>query len=183
MKKAILIALALLVALPAATAAAETGPLTLLLAGSNGDDSIQISLSLDGREYEISSNEALEAGGDVCSHPEERPEELVCKAPAIAGIEVNTGGGNDLVVLGSDLRIPATLRGGPGRDRLIGGGVSDKILGGPGADFASGRRGDDWIAGGPGNDHLVGGPGNDHLQGGPGEDILVGGPGQNALSP
>jgi Ca2+-binding RTX toxin-like protein len=181
MKKSILIALTLLAALLAPSAHAEGGPLTLLLAGTSGSDLFRIELSADGREYRVSSDAMLEAGGDVCRHPEERMNELACDAPAIAGFEVNVLGGDDTVVLGSDIPIPATLRGGPGRDRLTGGNVADKIIGGPDADVLSGRRGDDLLIGGPGDDRLTGGPGNDRLQGGPGADLLVGGPGQNSL--
>jgi Ca2+-binding RTX toxin-like protein len=178
MKKHFLIAVACFAALAAPVAHAE-GPLTLLLAGGSEDNVIRISLTPDGRAFAIVSSTPLEAGGDICWHPEERANELLCKAPAIAGFEVNVGGGEDSVVLGSDIPIPATLRGGPGRDRLTGGGVSDKIVGGAGADYLSGRRGDDWILGGPGPDRLLGGPGNDQLRGGPDTDDLVGGPGHD----
>jgi Ca2+-binding RTX toxin-like protein len=181
MKKAILTMLTALAVFSAAPAHAE-GPLTLLLAGGNEDNLIRISLSADGRNYVIQSRVVLEAGGNLCSHPEGRQTELLCEAPAISGFEVNVGGGNDKVVLASDIPIPATLRGGPGNDVLIGGGASDKILGGTGNDVLSGRRGDDWLFGGPGDDHLIGGPGNDQLRGGPGTDFLVGGPGKNHLA-
>jgi Ca2+-binding RTX toxin-like protein len=180
MKKLLLIASVCLAAALAPVARAEA-PLTLLLTGGGEDNAIRISLSMDGRDYVIVSAAALEAGGDICWHPEERPNELHCKAPAIAGFEVNVGGGDDSVVLASDIPIPATLRGGPGRDRLIGGDASDKIVGGPGPDYLSGRRGDDWIFGNGGPDKLFGGPGNDQLRGGPDTDLLVGGPGHNEL--
>jgi Ca2+-binding RTX toxin-like protein len=181
MKKSILIALMLVAALFVPSAHAETGPLTLLLAGTRDDDVFHISLSPDGREYLISSQATLEAGGDVCWHPEERATELACDAPSIAGVEVNLAGGDDTVILGSDIPIPATLRGGPGHDRLTGGSVADKLIGGPGGDVLTGRRGDDLLIGGPGSDRLVGGQGNDRLRGGPDPDLLVGGPGRNSL--
>lgn len=180
MKKLLLIAFACFAAVLAPAAHAE-GPLTLLLAGGSEDNVIRISLSPDGRDYVIVSSTTLEAGGGICWHPEERPEELHCKAPAIAGFEVNVSGGDDSVVLASDIPIPATLRGGPGRDRLIGGGAADKIVGGPGPDFLGGRRGDDWIFGNSGPDTLIGGPGDDQLRGGPDTDVLVGGPGHNEV--
>lgn len=181
MKKSILIALTLCAALLAPPAHAEPGPLTLLLTGTRADDVFHIELSPDGREYRISSRAMLEAGGDVCRHPEERMTELACDAPSIAGFEINVLGGDDTAVLGSDIPIPATLRGGSGRDRLTGGAVADKIVGGPGDDVLSGHGGDDLILGGPGSDRLVGGQGNDQLQGGPGADMLIGGPGQDSL--
>lgn len=181
MKKALLTVLTAIAALTATAAHAENGPVTLVLAGGAENNLIRISLSSDGRDYVIQSRVPLETGGDLCTHPEGRPNELLCEAPAIAGFEVNVEGGNDTVILASDIPIPATLRGGPGDDKLIGGGVSDKIVGGAGNDFLSGRRGDDWIFGGPGDDRLIGGPGDDQLKGGPGADTLIGGPGRNHL--
>ena len=183
MKKAILILLAMLAALPADFAAAETGPVNLLISGGNDNNGFHISLSADGRSYVILSTIALEVGGDICSHPEEIPNELSCKATAIAGFEVNAGGGSDSVYFTSDVPVPTTIRGGLGNDKLTGGGAADKVIGGPGDDSLTGRRGDDWMLGGPGRDKLFGGPGNDQLRGGPDKDTLVGGPGRNELIP
>jgi len=184
MKKTILIALTVLVVLPATLARAETGPVTLLISGGPGNSGLAISLTPDGRQYLIVSNEPLEAGGSICEHPsEEIPSELLCKATAIAGFEVNTGAGSDSVYFSSDIPAPVTARGGPGVDRLIGGNAADKLIGGPDHDFLEGRRGDDWLLGGPGPDKLVGGPGNDQLRGGSDKDVLVGGPGRNELFP
>jgi Ca2+-binding RTX toxin-like protein len=181
MKKLILIVLTLFAALSAPSAFAEPGPLTLLLSGNGADNVFRIGLSPDGREYLISSEAMLEAGGDICHHPEERMNELACNAPAIAGFEVNLVGGDDRVILTSDIPIPATLRGGPGRDLLTGGGAADKIVGGSDDDVLVGRRGDDLLMGGWGEDRLIGGQGNDRLQGGFGTDLLIGGPGQNSV--
>jgi len=184
MKKATLIALTVLAALAAPFAHAEAGPVTLLMTGDGGNNGFHLSLSADGREYLILSTEPLEVGGNLCSHPsEEVPNELLCKAPAIAGFEVNAGGGSDSVYFTSDIPVPVTIRGGSGADRLYGGGASDKIIGGPDDDLLIGRRGDDWIFGGPGRDRLAGGPGNDQLRGGPEKDQLVGGPGKNEELP
>lgn len=183
MKKTILILLAMLAALPAGSATAETGPVNLLISGSNDNNAFNVSLSADGRSYLIVSTIALEVGGDICTHPEEISNELSCKATAIAGFEVNAGGGADFVYFAGDVPVPVTIRGGPGNDVLTGGGAADKIIGGPGDDLLTGRRGDDWILGGPGRDRLFGGPGNDQLRGGPEKDKLVGGSGQNELVP
>jgi Ca2+-binding RTX toxin-like protein len=183
MKKAILILLAMLAGMPVSSAAAEAGPVNLLISGGRENNAFHISLSSDGRSYVILSTIALEVGGDLCEHPEEISTELSCKAPAIAGFEVNAGGGADVVLFTSDIPVPVTIRGGAGRDSLLGGGAADKIIGGPDDDRLIGRRGDDWILGGPGNDLLVGGPGNDQLRGGPDKDRLSGGAGQNQLIP
>lgn len=181
MKKAILIALLSLTAVPVTVADAETGPVNLLINGGPENSGLDISLSSDGRTYEILSTVSLEVGGDLCSHPEELPNELDCKAAAIAGFEVNSGGGTDFVFFSSDIPIPVTIRGGPGHDRLTGGGASDKIVGGPDDDTLIGRRGADWMLGGSGRDRLVGGAGDDMLRGGPEKDKLIGGPGENVL--
>jgi Ca2+-binding RTX toxin-like protein len=137
--------------------------INLVLAGTPGEDRITIELSADGRSYEIDSATPLEVGGTVCTHPEKRAEDLLCEAAPIAGFEINTGAGNDVVTLGKTVPVPATIRGGEGNDVLTGGAGPDKLIGGPG------------------NDELNGRGGNDLLIGGPGEDILNGGPGQNVL--
>ena len=95
MKKSILIMLTLLATLLAPPVHAESGPLTLLITGGGENNSFSIYLSPDGREYRIVSSFELEVGGDICSHPEEIPDELACKATAIAGFEVNSGGGSE----------------------------------------------------------------------------------------
>lgn len=144
----------------------------LVLAGSPGDDRITIELSVDGRSYEIESATPLEVAGTVCTHPEKRAEALRCEASAIAGFEINTGAGNDVVTLGRTVPVPATIRGGEGNDVLTGGAGNDLLSGGPGDDELIGRAGNDLLIGGPGNDTLIGGPGNDTLIGGPGHNTL-----------
>jgi Ca2+-binding RTX toxin-like protein len=171
-------------AVPAPAVTAAEASVNLVLNGTSGDDRITIELSADGRSYEIESATPLEVGGTVCTHPEKRPEALLCEASAIAGFEINTGAGNDTVTLGhgaGTVPVPATIRGGEGDDLLVGGAGADKLIGGPGADELSGRGGDDLLIGGPGNDVLLGGAGDDVLRGGPGENVLIGGPGKNTL--
>jgi len=74
--------------------------------------------------------------------------------------------GNDNIQLPGALKVPATLDGGAGNDRLKGAAGSDLLLGGDGNDSLNGHTG---------NDVLIGGLGADQLQGGPGEDILIAG--------
>ncbi|HEY2479197.1 MAG TPA: calcium-binding protein [Solirubrobacterales bacterium] len=194
MKRLILLVLAVsgaAVSLAVASAAASppfqrlfTAPeqaVNLVLTGTSGEDRITIELSADGRSYEIESATALEVGGTVCTHPEKRPEALLCEASAIAGFEINTGAGNDVVTLGRTVPVPATIRGGEGNDVLTGGAGNDKLIGGPGDDELVGRGGDDLLIGGSGNDTLLGGTGDDHLIGGSGRNVGVGGPGKNLV--
>ena len=163
-----------------ALAAAEAS-VNLVLAGSPGDDRITIELSADGTAYEIESATPLEVGGTVCTHPEKRAEALTCEATAIAGFEINTGAGDDAVILGRTVPVPATIRGGEGDDSLTGGAGNDKLMGGPGDDDLLGRGGNDLLIGGSGNDNLIGGSGDDTLVGGPGQNTLAGGSGKNTL--
>jgi hypothetical protein len=183
MKRAILTAMTVLVACAATTAHADEPGLTVLLAGGADESAIEITLSADGRSYVIDSLAQLEVGGEVCTHPEAQPNELVCEAASIGGFEVNAGAGDDAVIVAHDVPIPVTLRGGPGQDKLIGGAGGDKLVGGSGDDILVGRAGADSLFGGPGADRLVGGSGNDWLHGEGGEDTLLGGSGRNELLP
>jgi Ca2+-binding RTX toxin-like protein len=179
MKKAILILLTMLAAQTATVARAET-TYTVVLAGGAAQNMIHIWLSPDGRSYVIDSVVELEVGGTICEHPSGVATELVCKAPLVAGFEVNGGQGDDSVLVSSATELPVTMRGGPGNDTLIGGSGPDKLIGGEGNDKIAGRRGGDVLYGGPGNDELLGGPGNDVLRGGS-SDVMNGGSGHNTL--
>jgi len=181
MKRAILTAITVLAAWAATPVHAASPQLTVLLAGGAEESAIDIALSPDGRSYVIDSLAQLEVGGDVCWHPEGKETELLCEAAAIGGFEVNSGGGDDSVTVAREVPIPVTLRGGPGRDRLVGGGAEDKLVGGTGDDTLIGRAGADSLFGGPGDDRLVGCSGNDVLRGDGGSDVLLGGSGQNEL--
>jgi Ca2+-binding RTX toxin-like protein len=184
-KKLTLIAVAALVGVLAPVAqAAERMPeksINVVLAGDNLGNTISIGLSADGRQYTIESAAPLEVGGEICWHPDGGETKLLCEAAAIAGFEINGNGGDDSIVVAPNVAVPATLRGGPGDDNLIGGSGNDKLVGGPGSDTLSGRGGDDSLFGGSGEDQLSGGPGDDKLFGGSGMDVLLGGPGVNEV--
>jgi hypothetical protein len=180
MKRAILIMLAILAALPASVAHAET-TYTVVLAGGATESMIRIWLTPDGRSYVIDSVAPLEVGGTICENTPGVPTELVCKAPLVAGFEVNAGEGDDMVSVASAVDVPVTMRGGPGRDSLVGGSGPDKLIGGDGSDKLAGRGGDDLLFGGIGNDELLGGSGNDIVRGGSGHDALSGGSGVNVV--
>lgn len=184
MKRLILTAIAILVT-AACTApiasAAEQRSVTVLLNAGPGTDVFDVKLSQDGRSYLVDSLYPLEAGGGICVSEEGSIHDLICEAAAIGGFEVNAGSGDDSVIISPKILVPATLRGGPGDDRMRGGGGPDKLVGGPGADILYGHGGDDWIFGGPGDDWLYGLSGNDRLVGGSGGDYLNGGPGTNVV--
>lgn len=165
---------------PSVAGSAEQRNVSLVLAGGEEANQVEIWLTPDGREYIIHSIVPLEAGGgSVCPAVEGEPNELHCQAPMIVGFQVNIGGGDDHVSIAKNITVPVTLQGGAGDDLLIGGAGPDRLLGGPGNDVLVGNAGADALYGGPGNDRLNGGPGNDELIGGPGKDTLGGGPGRN----
>lgn len=180
MKKAILILSVFLALLAVPVAVQGETTYTVVLAGGSAQNSIHIWLTPDGRSFVIDSAVPLEVGGTVCENAAGNPNELTCKAPLVAGFEVNGGEGNDSVSVSSAIELPVTMRGGPGNDTLIGGNGPDRLIGGEGNDKLSGRGGDDMIFGGPDADELLGGPGNDVLRGGP-LDAFFGGPGRNTL--
>jgi hypothetical protein len=187
MKKTTLILLAIVAAQIATAVPASAGPegessYTVVLAGGGAQNTIEISLSMDGREYVITSAVPLEVGGAVCENAPESSTVLLCKAPMVAGFEVNAGNGADSITVTREVMVPVTLRGGAGNDALVGGAGPDKLIGGPGDDRLVGRAGDDLIYGGPGADAIFGGPGNDVLRGGPGKDLILAGPGKNEVA-
>jgi hypothetical protein len=164
---------------PAAVGGMPQRNVSVVLAGGEEPNQIDIWLTPDGREYAIDSVVPLEAGGSICIQAEGKPNELRCQAPMVVGFQVNAGGGNDRVSVGKNVLVPVTIQGGGGDDILIGGAGPDRLLGGPGNDLLVGNAGADALYGGAGNDTLMGGPGNDLLSGGPGNDSLGGGPGRN----
>ncbi len=113
-------------------------------------------------------------------------------------IEIDAGGGNDLVrltnaglrayVFGGDgddtihgSGANDTLSGGAGRNRLFGGDGNDRLNGSSGRDFIFGEAGDDRLYGNGGNDVLDGGGNVDRIFGGDGDDELIGGSGNDKL--
>jgi plastocyanin len=127
--------------------------------------------------------------------------------PAIAGIQVFAGGGDDIVRVGSgttarDITLQqstiylgegndfarvggqrATIFGDQGDDLVIGGAADDTIYGGFGNDRLFGSGGPDRIFGDDGNDLIGGGDGNDsQLFGGLGNDTISGGRGNDRIS-
>lgn len=172
--------LAILAAQSASPAHAET-TYTVVLAGGATESMIRIWLTPDGRSYVIDSVAPLEVGGTICENTPGVPTELICKAPLVAGFEVNAGEADDTVSVASPVEVPVTMRGGSGEDTLIGGSGPDKLIGGNGSDKLAGRGGNDLLFGGNGNDELLGGSGDDVVRGGNGHDRLSGGSGENVV--
>ena len=81
---------------------------------------------------------------------------------------------NDFVVSQTGTRADDRLRGGLGRDSLVGGGGHDVLSGLSGRDTLAGGSGHDRLGGSGGSDDLSGGSGRDWLFGGSGHDVLQG---------
>lgn len=167
--------LAILAAQAATVARAETSSYTVVLAGGSAQNTIRIWLTPDGRSYVIDSARPLEVGETICENPPGNANQLVCKAPMVAGFVVNAGPEADAITAARKVSVPVTMCGGAGDDKLIGGGGPDKLVGGAGDDELVGRGGSDLLVGGPGNDALFGSAGEDTLLGGAGNDVTSGG--------
>jgi hypothetical protein len=88
-------------------------------------------------------------------------------------IIVYAHGGNDIVRLGDEIDIPATLYGGAGNDKLFGGAADDRLFGEAGNDLLDGGLGDDLLDGGTGNNVFWDGPGLDTIIDGRGRRRFV----------
>ena len=98
-----------------------------------------------------------------------------------AELVINTGDGNDTVIVAAGTRMGVTIFGGPGDDLLVGGAGDDVLHGGRGNDRLRGGAGDDRIWAGRGRDYIDGGPGDDDLHGGAGGDTVYGMDGDDRL--
>lgn len=81
----------------------------------------------------------------------------------VNSIQVHALDGNDRVHLAGSIRVPATIDGGAGDDRIKGGKGHDLLIGGAGNDHLNGHQGRDVVIGGDGADRILGGPGDDLL--------------------
>jgi ELWxxDGT repeat protein len=57
-------------------------------------------------------------------------------------INIATGGGNDTIIIDSDVKVPVKIDGGAGNDTITGGGGHDTLIGGAGTDVINGGRSD-----------------------------------------
>jgi Ca2+-binding RTX toxin-like protein len=138
------------------TASVILGKLVVL--GTSGDDTITVSLNAtDNTKLDVNIN------GTISSFALNNAD----ATPAITGIAVFGGAGNDKVTIdqvNGGITLPATLVGGNGMDTLTGAAGNDLLVGG---------NDDDVLVGGDGNDTLIGGGGTDNLDGGAGTNVLV----------
>jgi Ca2+-binding RTX toxin-like protein len=75
------------------------------------------------------------------------------RKPAFLNIVLNDGA--DYLIVGAAFRLPVTVSGDAGDDRIFGGGGNDTIRGKNGDDYLDGRKGRDTISGGDGSDVII----------------------------
>ena len=138
---------------PGTQPSASAAPITVLIAGNDGADTITTGGGVDAINAE-EGGDRINAGNGGTATSEQ---------------SVNGGTGAD------------TLTGGSGVDRLIGGDGDDLVNGSGGDDVVFGNDGDDEASGGAGNDHVRGGLDNDTLRGDAGNDQLEGSEGVDLL--
>jgi hypothetical protein len=73
----------------------------------------------------------------------------------VKSIKISGNGGDDVLIVDFDVKLPALIDGGADDDCLQGGSGGGAVLGGPGDDVLIAGTGRPWIAGGPGNDRVV----------------------------
>lgn len=112
-------------------------------------------------------------------------------APGVT-ITVNSGGGDDQIVIGDTVPNRIRIVVGDGNDTVVadesgnhlevfGGSGDDTVQTGSGIDYVSGGTGHDYADTGMGDDLVAGGAGNDVLYGMDGDDVVIGGSGQDYL--
>ncbi len=138
------------------------------LEGGSGTDTVQVN-GADGAgdDFSISPN------GNRVRFQRNNLGLFTLDIGTVENLDVNGGGGNDIIVgsVGLAGLISLDLDGGEGNDLLIGGDGADVLRGGAGNDTLLGNRGNDIVLGQDGNDLLIwnNGDGSDFLEGG--EDI------------
>jgi len=169
--------------------------------GGEGEDTARFSFGDLENEIQISFGSSFLNVEDLA------PEYSLNRLSTTEVLEVDAGGGNDLITVG-DLSITPSLRslivdgaagndtidtsdldtgakavlfGGDGDDLIYAGSGNDVLVGQSGRDFLVGQNGNDFLSGGEGNDILLAGRGNDVLLGGDGNDVLLGGAGDDIL--
>ncbi len=81
-------------------------------------------------------------------------------ASDIFRVDIGTGTGDDLIIVGNRARVNVSVFGNTGNDTISGGRGSDTLFGNDGDDYLYGSSSDDLLTGGDGDDILLGGDGD-----------------------
>jgi Ca2+-binding RTX toxin-like protein len=102
-------------------------------------------------------------------------------ADAISGFTNAVGTAFADNIIGTDLNIGNSLKGGKGNDTISGNNGPDFVLGGAGNDAIRGGAGEDTLKGQGGKDNIRGSGGADDIFGGKGKDYCLGGGGDDLV--
>ena len=102
-------------------------------------------------------------------------------ADSIVGFTNAVGTAFNDDIIGTDLNIGNSLKGGKGNDSISGNNGPDFVLGGAGNDAIRGGGGEDSLKGQGGKDNIRGSGGGDNLYGGKGKDYCLGGGGDDLV--
>jgi Ca2+-binding RTX toxin-like protein len=137
-----------------------SGATTINVTGGKGND--RITVERKGQWVTVTNSAGLASQGAGKVHG--NTVRFKVKGPTDA-VQIDGGEGNDrLQVKGMPTRVPVTLSGGNG---------NDKLYGGKGNDLLNDGAGNDKLYGGGGSDGLTNSQGRDRLFGGAGADLLV----------
>jgi RTX calcium-binding nonapeptide repeat (4 copies) len=177
LRRALLLAVLLAVAVPALASAATVtrladGTLVYTAAAGAVKNHVDVQVADDDSTitFYTSSGDPMNApagcspsdlyGGDV----------VTCTMPK--AIRVELGAGDDDANLSDGIPVPVTVNGGAGADWLDAANQPAVLDGGAGDDKLVGGEGDDVLRGGDGNDTIEGKDGRDRIDGGAGDDLL-----------
>ena len=148
----------------AMTSILSSGVLTIT--GTTGHDSLYVSYQLAGNKINVNDYSTTK-----------QFDGLAVKKIVVIGKE-----GNDSLWVNSNVgKIPTSIDGGAGDDRLYTPEGNDTLVGGAGLDVLNAGGGNDKLDGGDGNDQLNGGTGNDTLLGAAGNDTIHGNSGNDSI--
>jgi hypothetical protein len=177
MRRALLLALLLVIAVPAGASAATVvrqGVGTLVYTASAG--SVKNHVGVQGSDDDSTITFYTSAGDPMNAPAGCAPSDLyggdvvTCAMPS--AIRVELGAGDDDANVSDGIPVPVTLSGGPGADWLEAADEPGVLDGGPGEDKLTGGEGDDVLRGGDGNDTIEGKDGADRIDAGAGDDLL-----------
>jgi hypothetical protein len=121
-----------------------------------------------------------DASGNVRTDDAGQALDMRFNTVGISEVQINSGGGADLVDVSSVLAPTHMLLGG-GNDTALGGAGADSINGQSGADLIRGNGGSDSLDGSISGDSIYGGAGDDVIDGSSGSDSLFGDGGNDSL--
>jgi Ca2+-binding RTX toxin-like protein len=188
-RRCLLFAALLALAVPATASAAEVHVAGNELVVTGGDEANHVSVKDAVPGIRVSDRAGLAIGAG-CTVVEAAENEAICGDESTTVVQANLGGGDDQ--LDSDIfpSFGIGAEGGPGNDTIDGGGsgqTTDVINGGPGddtlrqADVQNGGDGNDDLFGSSDDDELYGDAGDDTLNGQFGNDLVDGGDGNDIM--